>query len=158
MYSQKENLKKLKKTYKEQAIPKGLKEEIRQRFIIEEQSFIKAKRRKRRLQGFGVSLAIVMITTSSLLFNSQVRSFAEDLPILGSVIELILGERFTDRSEKIDIQVPKINTQNEKENKTIHGLNQNTFAKDKQILKKLKKNMEILKRIITKFWEIIRKS
>lgn len=96
----KENLKKLKKTYKEQAIPKGLKEEIRQRFIIEEQSFIKAKRRKRRLQGFGVSLAIVMITTSSLLFNSQVRSFAEDLPILGSVIELILGERFTDRSEK----------------------------------------------------------
>lgn len=42
MYSQKENLKKLKKTYKEQAIPKGLKEEIRQRFIIEEQSFIKA--------------------------------------------------------------------------------------------------------------------
>ncbi len=41
-----------------------------------------------------------MITTSSLLFNSQVRSFAEDLPILGSVIELILGERFTDRSEK----------------------------------------------------------
>ena len=156
MYSQNENLKKLKKTYKEQAIPKGLKEEIRQRFIIEEQSFIKAKRRKRRLQGFGVSLAIVMITTSSLLFNSQVRSFAEDLPILGSVIELILGERFTDRSEKIDIQVPKINTQNEKENKTIHGLN--TFAKDKQILKKLKKNMEILKRIITKFWEIIRKS
>lgn len=51
MYSQKENLKKLKKTYKEQAIPKGLKEEIRQRFIIEEQSFIKAKRRKRRLKG-----------------------------------------------------------------------------------------------------------
>lgn len=100
MYSQKENLKKLKKTYKEQAIPKGLKEEIRQRFIIEEQSFIKARRRKRRLQGFGVSLAIVVITTSSLLFNSQVRSFAEDLPILGSVIELILGERFTDRSEK----------------------------------------------------------
>ncbi len=46
MYSQKENLKKLKKTYKEQAIPKGLKEEIRQRFIIEEQSFIKARRRK----------------------------------------------------------------------------------------------------------------
>ena len=38
MYSQKENLKKLKKTYKEQAIPKGLKEEIRQRFIIEEQT------------------------------------------------------------------------------------------------------------------------
>ena len=35
MYSQKENLKKLKKTYKEQAIPKGLKEEIRQRFIID---------------------------------------------------------------------------------------------------------------------------
>lgn len=51
MYSQRK-FKKLKKTYKEQAIPKGLKEEIRQRFIIEEQSFIKAKRRKRRLQGF----------------------------------------------------------------------------------------------------------
>ena len=100
MYSQKEKLKKLKKTYKEQEIPKGLQEEIRQRFLIEEQSFIKARRRKRRLQGFGVSLAIVMITTSSLLFNSQVRSFAEDLPILGSVIELILGERFTDQSEK----------------------------------------------------------
>lgn len=46
MYSQKENLKKLKKTYKEQAIPKGLKEEIRQRFIIEEQSFIKAKEKE----------------------------------------------------------------------------------------------------------------
>ena len=36
MYSQKENLKKLKKTYKEQAIPKGLKEEIRQRFMIDQ--------------------------------------------------------------------------------------------------------------------------
>ena len=142
MYSQKEKLKKLKKTYKEQEIPRGLQEEIRQRFLIEEQSFIKARRRKRRLQGFVVSLVIVMITTSSLLFNSQVRSFAEDLPILGSVIELILGERFTDQSEKIDIQVPKIHT----------------FTKDKQILKKLKKNMEILKRIITKFWVIIRKS
>ncbi len=51
MYSQKEKLKKLKKTYKEQEIPKGLQEEIRQRFLIEEQSFIKARRRKRRLKG-----------------------------------------------------------------------------------------------------------
>ena len=139
MYSQKEKLKKLKKTYKEQEIPRGLQEEIRQRFLIEEQSFIKARRRKRRLQGFGVSLAIVMITTSSLLFNSQVRSFAEDLPILGSVIELILGERFTDQSEKIDIQVPKIHTQNEKENKTIHGLNQKYFHEGQADFKKAEK-------------------
>ncbi|BDP54244.1 hypothetical protein EfmJHP35_21680 [Enterococcus faecium] len=151
MYSQKENLKKLKKTYKEQAIPKGLKEEIRQRFIIEEQSFIKAKRRKRRLQGFGVSLAIVMITTSSLLFNSQVRSFAEDLPILGSVIELILGERFTDRSEKIDIQVPKINTQNEKENKTIHGLNQKYFREGQADFEKAEKEY-CWKNVLRNWW------
>ncbi|EGP5005720.1 DUF3298 domain-containing protein [Enterococcus faecium] len=139
MYSQKEKLKKLKKTYKEQEISRGLQEEIRQRFLIEEQSFIKARRRKRRLQGFVVSLVIVMITTSSLLFNSQVRSFAEDLPILGSVIELILGERFTDQSEKIDIQVPKIHTQNEKENKTIHGLNQKYFHEGQADFKKAEK-------------------
>lgn len=44
MYSQKEKLKKLKKTYKEQEIPRGLQEEIRQRFLIEEQSFIKARK------------------------------------------------------------------------------------------------------------------
>lgn len=78
MYSQKENLKKLKKTYKEQAIPKGLKEEIRQRFIIEEQSFIKAKRRKRRLQGFGVSLAIVMKK------NEKVIGIQADIALLSS--------------------------------------------------------------------------
>ncbi len=52
---------------------------------------------------------------------------------------MILGERFTDRSEKIDIQVPKINTQNEKENKTIHGLNQKYFREGQADFEKAEK-------------------
>ena len=91
------------------------------------------------------------MTGKGASFNSQVRSFAEDLPILGSVIELILGERFTDRSEKSIFRYRRSrSTKMRKKNKTIHGLNPKILApKDKQILKKAEKNMEILKRIIT---------
>ncbi|WP_165003685.1 MULTISPECIES: RsiV family protein [unclassified Enterococcus] len=138
MYSSKENLKILKQAYKQQELPKGAREEILQRYSIEEQSLKRALRKKKQLHGVVLSFVIAMMALSSIFFSDQARSFAEDLPLIGSVIELVLGRQFTDKNQKIDIRVPAI-TQGSKEDPMISGLNQKYFQEAKADYEQAKK-------------------
>ncbi len=124
---------------------------------MEDHSFVKA-RRKKQIKGFLVSIALLAVTTSSLLFNSQARSFAEDLPIIGPAVRLLLGEQLSDKD--ITIDVPQDNDKVKvKKMKRFSGLNKKYFREGKADFKKAKMEyQEILKRIIFKLREIIGRS
>lgn len=136
MYSAKEELDQLKKTYQQEKISQGIKSNLINRYLIEEQRFTKKLKRKRRIKRGIFSFALITLIVSSVLFNHQVRSFAKDLPIIGPVVKLIVGETLSD--EKINIRVPQISMDDEQENETIHGLNKKYFHEGQEAFEKAK--------------------
>ncbi len=129
MYSAQKELDLLKKVYEEQEIPENMKNEIVARYSLEEQLLAKKLRRKKQVRGFLAVFACLAVLTSSIFFSDQARSFAEDLPIIGPTVKLILGEKWTDRG--VDIEVPQLATDESQENETINGLNKKYFREGK---------------------------
>lgn len=136
MYSAQKELDVLKKVYGEQEIPENIKNEIFTRYSLEEHLLVRKLRRKKQIKGFLVTIALLAVTTSSLLFSDQARSFAEDLPIIGPTVRLLLGEQLSDKG--ITIDVPQVTTSESEENETISGLNKKYFREGKVEFEKAK--------------------
>lgn len=136
MYSAQKELDILKKVYEEQEISKNMKNEILNRYSLEEGKLARKLKRKKQIKGFLVTIAFLAVTTSSLFFNDQARSFAEDLPIIGPAVRLLLGEQLSDKGITIDI--PQVTTGESEENGTISGLNKKYFREGKVEFEKAK--------------------
>ena len=113
MYSAQKELEQLKQVYQQQEIPHGIKNEMIKRYSLEEQRFNQRVKRKKQVKGLILSFVIIAMMFSSIFFNNQIRSFAEDLPLIGPVVKLILGKTLSD--ETIEIRVPQISIK-DKEN------------------------------------------
>ena len=134
MHSTKKELDLLKKAYAEQEIPENTRNEVTSRYSFEEQLHARKLRRKKQIKGFLVTFALLTVTTNSILFSDQVRSFAEDLPIIGPAVQLIFGKQLTEKG--INIDVPQVTTS--EKNETISGLNKKYFDEGKVEFEKAK--------------------
>lgn len=136
MYSAQKELEQLKQVYQQQEIPRGIKNEMIKRYSLEEQRFNQRVKRKKQVKGLILSFAIIAMMFSSIFFNNQIRSFAEDLPLIGPVVKLILGKTLSD--EAIEIRVPQISTKDKENSQTIAGLNKKYFREGQENFEKAK--------------------
>lgn len=136
MYSAQKELEQLKQVYQQQEIPHGIKNEMIKRYSLEEQRFNQRVKRKKQVKGLILSFAIIAMMFSSIFFNNQIRSFAEDLPLIGPVVKLILGKTLSD--ETIEIRVPQISTKDKENSQTIAGLNKKYFREGQENFEKAK--------------------
>ncbi|MBA5270346.1 RsiV family protein [Enterococcus hirae] len=136
MYSAQKELEQLKQVYQQQEIPHGIKNEMIKRYSLEEQRFNQRVKRKKQVKGLILSFAIIAMMFSSIFFDNQIRSFAEDLPLIGPVVKLILGKTLSD--EAIEIRVPQISTKDKENSQTIAGLNKKYFREGQENFAKAK--------------------
>ncbi|MBF8808400.1 MAG: DUF3298 domain-containing protein [Enterococcus lacertideformus] len=136
MYSAKKELEQLKQVYQKQEIPEEIKKETMDRYFLEEQRLAKRMKRKKQVKGGIFSFALTLIVISSVFFSDRVRSFAEDLPIINSVVKLVAGETLFDG--EINIRVPQISTNEKQINQTINGLNKKYFREGQVAFEKAK--------------------
>jgi hypothetical protein len=141
MNSPKKTIGIVSRIYQQQKLPDSLGEEVKERLIIEEQRFSK-KQKKKKIAIFTMPILLpIMALYLSLLFIPGFQAFAQEIPILGTVVKVMTGEVFKDQSEHINIDVPEI----KEKNKTAETLNKKYLAEGKAQYDQLVKNLGDIK-------------
>lgn len=103
-------IRELNQAYNAETIPDDLQELLLQRFQIEKNTRKKRARRKRQLVSLAAVTGVFALFLGGAAQNAEVRAFASEIPFLGKVVEVILGESYSIKNEKseVDVDVPKI--------------------------------------------------
>ncbi|MCI1902938.1 MAG: RsiV family protein [Enterococcaceae bacterium] len=109
MNSSKKIISLLAQKYQQQETPDSLKEELRARLNLEETRLAKKKKRK-HWTITAISAAIPLFLVGLIFLNTQVRSYAADLPVLGPIVRLLTGEKYVTKkgNSSVEVSVPKI--------------------------------------------------
>lgn len=127
MNSSKKILNKVVESYHEQQLPTDLEKQLQERLEFEKRNRVQRKRRQTVLS---LATLLPLLLIGLITFNSQVRAFAAELPLLGPIVQLITGEEYRkkDGDSGVDVKIPKI----EEETSAAKSLNEKYLSEGKK--------------------------